>query len=90
MSPTRVMNPSVSIVCYKNKVLSNGESPLMLRIAKDGKRKYQSLGVSVDPLQWDFRKNKPNPTCPDGDYIHKIIFDQVAEAQQQKSITPLI
>jgi hypothetical protein len=39
------MKASVSVICYKHKVLANGESPLMLRIAKDGKRTMKSLGI---------------------------------------------
>ena len=39
-------------------------TPLMLRISKDGKKKYQSLGISVNPKFWDFQKNKPKPKCP--------------------------
>ena len=42
------MKTSVSVVCYKYKVLANGESPLMLRISKDGRRTMKSLGVPVD------------------------------------------
>ena len=37
------MNIGITVVCYKSKTLKNGESPLMLRICKDGKKKYQSL-----------------------------------------------
>ena len=39
------MDATISVVCYKSKTLSNGEHPLMLRISKDGKKKYQSLGI---------------------------------------------
>ncbi|MEI3422552.1 MAG: Arm DNA-binding domain-containing protein [Butyricimonas faecihominis] len=38
------MNASVSVVCYKSKVLSNGESPLMLRVIKDRKQKVCKFG----------------------------------------------
>ncbi|GAT64211.1 phage integrase SAM-like domain-containing protein [Paludibacter jiangxiensis] len=41
------MNASVSVVYYKSKILSNGEHPLMLQISKDGKQKYQSLGIGL-------------------------------------------
>jgi hypothetical protein len=41
------MNASISVVCYKSKTLSNGENPLMVQVSKNGKRKYQSLGVSI-------------------------------------------
>ena len=77
------MNASISVVCYKSKTLSNGENPLMLQISKNGKRRYQSLGISIDPKYWDFAKNKPKANCPDGSYIQKIILDKVAELQKQ-------
>lgn len=57
MSTIKTMNATVNVVCYKWKTLSNGEHPLMLRICKDGKRKYQSLGISVNQRYWDFKKN---------------------------------
>mgnify|MGYP001219959676 CR=1 FL=1 len=57
------MNASVSVVCYKSKVLSNGKSPLMLRVTKDRKPKYVSLGIAIFPKYWDFEKNKPTPRC---------------------------
>ena len=90
------MNASISVVCYKSKRLSNGKNPLMVQISKNGKRKYQSLGLSIDPKYWDFTKNKPKPNCPDGEYIQKIMLDKIAELQKhilelnadQKDFTP--
>ena len=38
----KTMNATVNVVCYTSKILSNGEHPLMLRICKDGKKKYRS------------------------------------------------
>ena len=55
------MNATIEVVCYKSKVLANNESPLMLRITKDRKRKYSSIGLSLNPVYWDFEKNKPRP-----------------------------
>lgn len=77
------MNATISVVCYKSKTLSNGEHPLMLRISKDGKKKYQSLGISVNPKYWDFTRNKPKPNCPNKEYIQKIILDKQQELQQR-------
>ncbi len=77
------MNASLSVVCYKSKRLSNGESPLMLQVSKGGKRQYQSLGVSVNPKFWDFSKNKPKSNCPNREYILKLILDKQAELQQR-------
>ena len=70
------MNASVSVICYKSKVLSNGENPLMLRIAKDNRKKYISLGISLLPKYWDFEKNKPTSRCPNKELIEKIILDK--------------
>ncbi len=77
------MKTSISVVCFKSKTLANGENPLMLQVSKDGKRKYKSLGISVNQNQWDFKKNKPKPTCPDGEYLQQIILNKVTELQKQ-------
>ena len=77
------MNASISVVCYKSKTLSNGEHPLMLQISKNGKRKYQSLGISIHSDNWDFLKNKPKSNCPNGEYIQKIISDKIIKVQKQ-------
>ncbi len=71
-----IMKASISVVCYKSKTLSNGENPLMLQISKDGKRRYKSLGISLNPKFWDFNKNKPKPNCPDAELIQKIILNK--------------
>jgi len=36
-----------NVLCYKSKTLANGENPLVIRICKDEKKKYQSLGISI-------------------------------------------
>jgi len=77
------MNASISVVCYKSKTLSNGENPLMVQVSKNGKRKYQSLGVSINPKYWDFEKNKPKSNCPNGEFLQKILLDKIAEFQKQ-------
>ena len=81
--PKMNMDATISVVCYKSKTLSNGEHPLMLRISKDGKKKYQSLGISVNPKFWDFQKNKPKPKCPNLEYLQKIILDKKLELQKK-------
>lgn len=58
------MATGVSILCYKSKTLANGAHPLMIRLCKDGKKKYVSLGVAVLPQFWDSEKNSPNETVP--------------------------
>ena len=77
------MSAAINVVCYKWKTLANGESPLMVRVAKSGKRTMQSLGISVNPKYWDFTRNKPKPNCPNKEYIQKIILDKQRELQQR-------
>ena len=43
------MKANIEVICYKYKPLKDGTLPLMLRVTKDRKRKYVSLG--------SFRKN---------------------------------
>ena len=81
--PNYTMSATISVVCYVSKVLSNGESPLMLRITKNRKRSFKSLGVSTKPEYWDFKKNEPKPNCPNKDYINKLILSTKAEYQSK-------
>lgn len=73
------MTTTVNVLCYKSKVLSNGECPLMLRVTKDRKRKYVGLGVSVNPKFWNFSKNEPKAACPNREYIEMLIADKIKE-----------
>lgn len=77
------MDATISVICYKSKTLSNGEHPLMLRIAQNGKSKYKSLKISVAAKHWDFDRNVPKPNCPSKDLINKIILKTKLEFQQK-------
>ncbi len=82
-SQPKIMSITVSVVCYKWKPLANGESPLMLRVAKDGRRTLKSLGISVNPIYWDFDKNEPKSNCPNKELINKIILKTRLEFQER-------
>ena len=71
------MSTTVNVVCYKSKVLKNNESPLMIRVCKDRKMKYQSLGISILSKYWDFKANKPTSKCPNKEYIERLIAEKV-------------
>ena len=77
------MSTTVNVLCYKSKVLANGESPLMLRICKDGKKKYKSIGVSINPIYWDYTKGKLKRNCPNYNSIHLLITEQLNEYSNQ-------
>ena len=77
------MNATIEVICYKWKKVKNDEHPLMLRVTKDRKRKYVSLGISVSPEHWDFQKNKPKVNCPNKDLILNIIDKKTMEYRKQ-------
>lgn len=77
------MNASISVICYKYKTLKNGECALMLRITKERKTNYQSLGVSINPIYWDFDKNQPKRNCPNRDAILRLITEKTKVYQDQ-------
>ena len=77
------MNFTANVVYYTSKTLANGEHPLMIRYCKDGKKKYKSLGVSVNPQYWNFEKNKLKTSCPNYQYIKKLISDTEKELTEQ-------
>jgi len=70
------MNATVNVICYKAKTLKNNEHPMMIRISKDGKRKYLSLGISVHPDHWDFNKNQPKKSCPNKEELEALIIEK--------------
>lgn len=77
------MNVTIGVVCYKWKALKNKEIPLQLRITKDRKKKYISLGITVKPEHWDFDKNEPKRNCPNKEEIQRIILERKREYQEQ-------
>lgn len=75
------MSIKVSVICFKSKVLSNGNHPLMLRITENKKRVMKSLGISINPKYWDFGKEEPKPKCPDYELLQSIILKVKSEYQ---------
>ncbi|MDL2309653.1 hypothetical protein LJC39_00820 [Parabacteroides sp. OttesenSCG-928-B22] len=68
------MHATISVICNKHKVLSNGESPIVLRIAKGGKRAIKSLGISINPSHWDEQKEQAKPICPNKKQIDLLVL----------------
>lgn len=77
------MATTVNVVCYKSKVLKNNESPLMIRVCKDRKRKYISIGLSINPIYWDFAKNAPKPQCPNKEALTTLITQKLHAYSEQ-------
>lgn len=77
------MAATINVLCYRSKTLSNGEHPLMIRICKDGKKKYVSLGVSVKAEHWNFDKNTPKANCPNKEHISILIANKKKEYETE-------
>lgn len=70
---------TVSATLYKSKTLSNGMHPIMLRVCKNGKRSYVSLGISCSEEFWDVKKGKPRKKHPDHLLIESVIDQKIQE-----------
>ena len=77
------MSATINVVCYKSKTLANGEHPLMIRVCKDKKKIYKSLGISVSAKNWDFKKEEPKKSCPNRDLILNLIEQKKVEYRTQ-------
>ena len=83
VKPKTHMNATVNVLLFKSKTLADGSHPLMIRICKDGKKKYKSLGISILPHFWDFEKNKPRRNYPNKEFINTLISDKIKEFADQ-------
>ena len=77
------MKATVNVLCYRSKTLKNGEHPLVICVCKERKRKYIGLGVSINPIYWDFKKNRPKRNCPNRDQINNLIREQEQKYSEQ-------
>lgn len=55
---------STQVVLFTSKRLKNGEHPIMIRVIKDRKPKYFSIGESCHPNLWDTKNNCPKKAHP--------------------------
>lgn len=72
--------PSIKVVLYKSKTLSNGEHPVMLSVSYNGKRSYKSLGISCLPKDWDAAKDKVKKTHPQAKLLNRTIQTELNKA----------
>ena len=78
-----MLTTSVEAICLNYRPKKDNTYPLMLRLTKSGKRKYVSLGLSVEERFWDFKKNTPKRNCPDRDAILSVIERKSKQYREQ-------
>jgi hypothetical protein len=48
----------------------------MMRICKGGERKYKSLGLSINPKEWNDKKEAPKTGYQNAELLTKLIADE--------------
>jgi hypothetical protein len=59
------MSSSLKVILFKGKILNNGEHPILIRVIKDRKSSYLSIGASSSLKNWDVRSGLPKKSHPD-------------------------
>lgn len=71
---------TVKVIRRKDKEKANGEAPLYLRITKNRRSRYVSIGVYVTDKDWDEVKCMVRKTYPNSVRTNRFIAQKVAEA----------
>ncbi len=72
---------SVKIILKLNKINSKGEAPLYVRIIKNRKAKFISLGIKLKPKDWNERQSRVRKSHPNSQRMNNYIAHKVAEAE---------
>lgn len=72
---------SVKIILKLNKINSNGEAPLYIRIIKNRKAKFISLGIKLKPKEWNEKQSRVRKSHPNSQRLNNFIAHKVAEAE---------
>ncbi|GGG18172.1 site-specific integrase [Pontibacter amylolyticus] len=73
---------TVKLIFKIEKVDSAGEVPLYLRITKDRKSRYVSLGVKINPdKHWNEKDRKVKKSHPNSQRLNNFIAQKIAEAE---------
>ena len=73
---------SVSVLLYTSKTLRNGEHPIMIRLIKNRKLKYISIGQSSKLEWWDMDKQQPNRKHPNRRELEMLIDEKKKDARK--------
>ena len=72
---------SVNIILFKSKLLKDGTHPIVLRITKNRKRKYISLGYNCTPEQWNEDAGQFNTKFPSYKKRNRILTKELFKAE---------
>jgi len=72
---------TVKVILKLNKLNKTGEAPLYLRVTKDRKAKFISLGYTLNPKDWNPRQCSVRKTFPEHERLNNYIIQKIAEAK---------
>jgi len=72
---------TTKIILKKNKANKNGEFPLYLRIIKDRKAKFISLGITLPPHQWNEKTGRVRKSHPNSQRMNNFIAKKISDAE---------
>ncbi|MCB9186912.1 MAG: site-specific integrase [Flavobacteriales bacterium] len=74
--------PSIKPILREDKLKSNGEAPLYVRVIVDRRPKYKSLGVSIPPKYWDPIKEQAKRTFANSVRFNHLVQQKLAEVRE--------
>ena len=72
---------TVRIILKKEKVNKQGEAPLYIRVIKDRKVKYVSLGLKIKPKDWNEGLSRVKKSHTNSQRMNNFLAHKVAEAE---------
>ena len=72
---------TVRLILKKDKLNKEGEAPLYIRIIKDRKAKFISLGIKIKPKDWNEKQSRVKKSHPNSQRMNNFLAHKVAEAE---------
>lgn len=72
---------TVKVLQRMNKLNEKGLAPLYLRLTKDRKAKFISLGLYIKPIEWNEETGKVKKSHPNSTRMNAMIAQRVADAE---------
>jgi site-specific recombinase XerD len=72
---------TIKIILKKDKINKSGEAPLYLRLIKDRKAKFISLGIRINPKDWNEEVSKVRKSHPNSQRMNHYIAQKIADAE---------
>lgn len=72
---------SIKLILRQNKLDKAGEAPLYIRVIKDRKTKFISLGVKLNPNEWDEGRQKVKKNHKSSSRLNAYLSQKIADAE---------